>query len=222
MTRPPALWRQQLVRLSADGWRDVCERDWQSPARDCVAHWAAHDLPLVVTRQPGGPMPAGTVQLGLPAPACWSRLRLALQLPRQALAGDARWPDMGDLIEQVPESARAPWCALQQQLAQAGCTTAVYGSRGWQHLSGLDYVHADSDVDLLVQVGDTAGADAAACLLSQATVPGLRLDGELLMADGRAFAWREWADWRRGSRRSVLYKHMYGAALLQDTPCDTH
>ena len=47
-----SLRRHQLAWLSEAGWAAILARPWDAQARDCLAHWARHRLPLVVTRQP--------------------------------------------------------------------------------------------------------------------------------------------------------------------------
>jgi len=70
------LHRHQLAWLTAAGWQRLRDQDWDATARDCLAHWAAHRLPLVVTRQRGAdPRPEPLIALGLPAPGRWQRRR---------------------------------------------------------------------------------------------------------------------------------------------------
>ena len=66
----------------------------------------------------------------------------------------------------------------------------MYGSYGWQALTGETYVHAASDIDLQIQVPGFQAARQALPLLQQARLPG-RLDGEFAFPAGHAIAWRE-------------------------------
>ena len=74
---PMALHRQQLVRLSVDGWARVLQAPWDADARACLALWAGRGLPLVVTRQPASHDDA--LATGLPAPSRFRRRRLAVK-----------------------------------------------------------------------------------------------------------------------------------------------
>lgn len=86
----------------------------------------------------------------------------------------------------------------------------VFGAFAWQHLSGLPYVHARSDIDLLWQVGDARQADQLVERLQHwESAFGHRVDGELCLVDGGAVNWREYA----GRSREVLVKRLDGAAL---------
>jgi phosphoribosyl-dephospho-CoA transferase len=62
-------------------------------------------------------------------------------------------------------------------------------------------------------VDETEQADAAVAALQRCGSDSLRLDGELMFADGGAVAWREWAAWRTGRCRTLLVKRLHGAAL---------
>lgn len=205
----PPLHRHQLVRLSDAGWRRILDRPWDVPARACVAHWAARRLPLVVTQQRSELVVDGELALGLAAPLCWQRQRIALCVDHRHVAAFDEFPRVDEL------ALGSAWTRLCTALAALGATTRVYGSHGWQRLSGLAYVHARSDVDLWTSVGDDEHADAVSAALETFDSPHApRLDGELLLPDGRAFAWREWRAWRAGRTRAILAKTSSGASLV--------
>jgi phosphoribosyl-dephospho-CoA transferase len=219
-TRPEGivipLHRHQLVRLTDDGWRAVCERPWDADARACLAHWAARRLPLVVTRQAPSSEQPDDVSVGLAAPTCWQRRRMALSVERKHVAWFDEFPRADELAPSLPMRRRADWRRLCFSLSELGARTRVYGSHGWQLVSDLSYVHPRSDVDLWVAVADAAHADAVAAVLGAFdAVQGPRLDGELLFPDGRAFAWREWQAWRAGRCSSILTKTLTGATLVR-------
>ena len=207
------LHRHQIARLSDAGWRDVLNREWDARARECLAHWAAQRLPLVVTRQhahAGG----DSIALGLPAPARWGRRRLALSVARS----DVLYFDEFDLADRalnlLPVSTRPAWRNLCCSLKAAGANARVYGSYGWQLLSGLAYVRAGSDVDLWLSASDADQADALAACLQSFSDQHPRLDGELMFDDGAAVAWREWLAWRAGRVKALLVKTIDGSRLV--------
>ncbi len=217
----PPLQRHGLVHLSDAGWSALCagpSLPADAMAHDCLAHWAVHRLPLVVTRQADcrGPVPATEVALGLPAPARWGRLRIALRVPVAAVLYTDGFPRMAAVASLLPRNARPAWQALQAALAADGLAAAVYGSYGWERLTGLAYRHAASDIDLLVPVDGADAADRAAARLAAAALPGPRIDGELQFSDGAAVAWREWRLWRTGAAAAVLVKRRDGATLETD------
>ena len=212
-----ALRRHRLVRLSAAGWAATRLRPWDAEARECLDFWAAHQLPLVVTQQPAA-MPADHVALGLPAPLRWSRRRLALHIPACGLLYFDEFPLASRIDKLLPPSLRTAWRSLSDELSAAGVDVRIYGSYGWQFLTGLDYVRAASDLDLRMLVADPIAADLVVAALNAAPFAKPRLDGELMFADGSAVAWREWQNWRSARVDRFLVKRLHGAALEQTCP----
>ena len=210
-----ALHRHQLARLTPAGWSAILARPWDLQARACLAHWATQELPLVVTRQTNEA--DGRMALGLSAPGRWGRRRLALQVPRAAVTCFFDFPPLADVVELLPRSAHGPVRALMQRLCACRATTRVFGSYGWQALSGLDHIRPQSDLDVSVTVVGATHADAATQVLQRFDSATPRLDGELAFGDGAAVAWREWATWRAGRTRAVMVKRLDGACLERDT-----
>lgn len=212
MTMTP-LHRHQIAWLSETGWHAVQQHDRDVTARDCLAHWAARRLPLVVTRQD---RPAGdTVALGLPAPGRWARRRLAISVPRCDVLYFDEFPLADQLPRVLPASARPAWRTLCASLRAVNANARVYGSHGWQLLSGLDHVRVGSDIDLWLSVSNEAQADAAAACMQSASDALPRLDGELMFDDGAAVAWREWLAWRAGRVKSLLVKTLVGSTVVR-------
>jgi len=86
----------------------------------------------------------------------------------------------------------------------------VFGAFAWQALTGLEYVHARSDIDLLWDVETAQDADALVAALQAWELRfGRRVDGELCLPDGGAVNWREFG----GGSRQVLVKRVDGAGL---------
>ena len=210
----PPLHRHQLARPSPEGWQALLAGPWDDVARDCLRHWAGHGLPLVVARQRVPRTSADApVSLGLSAPQRWQRRRLALELAPQHIAGFDEFPRLEAAIPAAPPAARAALQDLAARLAGLGIGARVYGSFGWQVVSGLPCTHAASDLDLWLAVADAAQADAAAAALQQYRSDSLRIDGELLFADGDAVAWREWVEWRAGRCAALLVKRLDGVSM---------
>ena len=215
------LHRHQLVHLSDAGWQGVLARPWDEVAAECLQHWAGARLPLVITQQASGR--AGThddtLAVGLAAPLCWQRRRIALSVQRADVAWFDEFPLADRLAPALPLAVRPAWKQLCRALATAGATARVYGSHGWQLVSGLPCVRAGSDVDLWLAVADAPQADAVVAVLDAfGAERAPRLDGELVFPDGRAVAWREWQRWRAGRCRSVLAKSLQGPVVLQAWP----
>jgi phosphoribosyl-dephospho-CoA transferase len=212
-----ALRRHQLARLSRAGWASLLARPWDEQARECLAHWAQHGLPLVVTRQPLDAEAQGSIALGLPAPVRWGRRRLALQVSRAELLRLDEFPRLAAVLPSLAPSAQIPMRDLIDELNACRARSQVFGSYGWQAISGLDHPRPGSDLDLSVAVRDAAHADAVTQLLQSFDRSHPRLDGEIFFEDGAAVAWREWIEWRAGRARAVLVKRLHGVALQHDT-----
>lgn len=213
------LHRHQIAWLARGAWRRVLERHWDGVGRECLGHWAEHGLPLVVTRQPSGARDvADEIALGLSAPQRWGRRRIALTVPRTDVLYFDEFPRIDQIGPSLPSAARAALRRLGAQLQERRATARVYGSHGWQHLTGLDHVRQGSDLDVWVAVSDVHQADAVAAMLQGSRCTGLRLDGELVFDDDTAVAWREWHRWRARRTGALLVKRLGGPALA--TPDD--
>ena len=212
--------RNQLVWLSDAAWQQVLARAWDGQAQDLLTHWHLQQLPLVVCRQ-RVPHSAHTHSLGLPAPLQWERRKLALEV------ADADIERVGDFPLLKPELLGPHGAgSLQnflQHLAVLDVPARVYGSYGWQLLTGLPCVRNSSDLDLIIPVPDVDVAGQVVWLLRGLHLA-CRVDGELLFPDGHAVAWREYAQLIGGKVEQVLVKHrsgvqLAGMAYLQALPC---
>lgn len=219
------LRRHQLVWLDEYAWYRVLagassshdpSQALSTETTDCLAHWAQQRWPLVVTRQPAevvaGP-PDGVLALGLAAPARWGRQSIRVTASLRGVARQGEFPLAVALGPELPAAAQAGWGLLCEGLARLGVVARVYGSYGWQQLTGMNYVHAGSDIDLLMDVSTAAQADQAAALLLAAESGPVRIDGELVFEDGAAVAWREWLRFRSGQIDRILVKQLTLATL---------
>jgi phosphoribosyl-dephospho-CoA transferase len=67
----------------------------------------------------------------------------------------------------------------------------VFGSVAMQALTGLQYVTATSDVDVLFEPASRAALEDGLALLSRHAAV-LPLDGEIVFPGGAAVSWKEW------------------------------
>ena len=209
----PMLRRHQLAYLSAAGWQEALRLPAVQGVAPQLRYWAAQGLPLVVTRQGTCAAMPGRIALGWPAPLRDGRQRVALNVAPKSVAWFDAFPEAHKALPLLPRGVRAPLQSLLTALRENGVQPRVYGSFGWQLLSGLAYVHAASDFDLLLSVQDCDQADAQVALLQASAPARLRIDGEFLFPDGAAVAWREYANWRAGLTRELLVKRLDSVAL---------
>ena len=209
----PFLFRHRLVHIQQEALSRLADQATSAHEHAGLMHWADHQLPLVVTRQQAE---TGTqaLNIGLPLPLAWGRLRLDFSLRRADVVVYTTFPS----LQEVTSTQALPLQGLVDTLETQGLQALVYGSYGWQTLSGLSYVHEASDLDLLIHVSNTTQADLAAKALSSCEVAPLKLDGELMFPDGSAVAWREWLAWRSGATSQYLVKTLQGAHLTSSLP----
>ena len=200
------------------------QRRWDADAHACLAHWAARHLPLVITRQRPGD--DEHLSLGLAAPVQWQRRRIALEAEMGDVLYFDEFPAADAAARLLPVARRSAWLTLVRQLGDLGAAPRIYGSFGWQQLTGLSYISARSDLDLRMAAHDAAAADAVAAVLAGSDLTTPRLDGEIVFPDGAAVAWREWQLWRAGRADRILVKRLRGvtmetsdAWLVDRTPC---
>jgi len=204
-----SLVRNHLVWIADAAWQDVLTRTPDEQAREIVTHWRSHELPLVVTSQPAG-IGAGRAALGLPAPHRWSRRRLAFDIPLDAISRRGHFPN---LLQAARHYRWHDALALDDTLVSLGAAARVFGSHGWQLLTGQSYLHDGSDIDLCIDVGDFETACAVVPHLERATLD-RHVDGELVFRDGWAVAWREFGQMLARRTRAVLVKSLDGPRLV--------
>ena len=207
--------RNQLVWIDTQGWKALRDREWDTEAGSLLAHWCEQQLPLVVACD-HGQTPAGHLRVGLPAPLRWSRRRLALEVARERVRMTGHFPALTDTASVLCWDRSAH--ELAERLSAVGTITRVYGSFGWQVLSGEACARDESDIDLLLEVCDAATARAALPLLLQAQLH-RRIDGEFVFPGGEAVAWREFERADAGQARHVLLKSRAGVRLVSFVDC---
>lgn len=207
--------RHHLITLDSPAWDQVlADLEPTSHAHQCLRRWQARDWPLVVSRQPGE-LRSGQLQVGIPLPTDWGRQRLSLIVPQARSLAWGRFPPAHEAQTLLPVSLAQGWLSLCQQMQAHSCTAQVYGSYGWELITGQGYVREGSDLDLLLPVQCATQADRLVQLLRAASeLPDLpRLDGELLFPDDAAIAWREWQQWRSGASNKVMIKYTHGLRI---------
>jgi len=203
--------RNHLVWISDTAWQEIGAAQPDAEARQIVDHWQAKRLPLVVRRQPDD-LAAGRLAVGLPAPLRWARRKLAFEVRIDAVQMDGAFPTLLQLARSNRRWGSAA-IELSSALVLAGASVRVYGSHGWQALTGERYLHRDSDIDLHIEVPDVNVARAATNLLQAVRLPRC-LDGELVFPDGSSIAWREFHQALARRTTEILVKSLRGPRLV--------
>ena len=209
------LARHMRVWPTAFAWASIADCTHDATARAALELWCARGWPLVVRRPDDGETSCsdGRIAVGLPLPPALGKGRLKFAFTRDGVGAHAPALALDDVVsamETVWQRALAP---LARDAARAGVTLRVFGSAAWQTQTGLVYLHAQSDIDLLVEPVDTSALDAAIALFERFERRGsIRLDGEIVFPGGDAVAWREWKCARTDGR--VLAKSLSRVALV--------
>ena len=203
-------WRRHdLLRVEPRAWSGILAAHPQLAAVPEVVRWAARGWPLIVRRHLPGDDPA-LIPVGLPLPPASGKRRLAAQLSPADVRERLPAVTLRNVREEVPLSWRRTADALLAFAVETGVEPRVFGSLLWQHATGLPYLSAGSDLDLLWPVADAEKASRLVCGLAgiERDSP-VRCDGEILLPDGGGVQWREW----HGSPAEVLVKTSAGVRL---------
>jgi len=182
--------RHHLVWLDRLVWGDFSGR-LDKPTRAIVRAWFDRDLPAVARRHAEDD-PENAVPLGIPSTPREGRLRIAFNVPQSRVRKTEPPLALCRVISSAPPAWQAALTELNTSFRVARIGVRVYGSLAWQHITQEDHVTERSDVDLLLKPEDRPQLELALALLQDWEVQtGLRADGEFLLPDGAAVAWRE-------------------------------
>lgn len=201
------LARHDLVWLAADAPWQARTPGAQARLRD----WFAAGHPAIVARGDRSD-DAQLLRLGVPLPPAEGKQRLSLSIERDAVLRQRAPLTLDEVCAQVSSMPewKLPLRALQALAAAHALTPRVFGAFAWQALTGLPYVRAGSDIDLLWQLPSPAQATALLADLARwEQRHGQRVDGEVLLPDGSAVSWRELA----GDSAQLLVKALRDCRL---------
>jgi len=183
--------RHDLLRIEVLHGQALAAMQGEGTRARWLREWGSRGWPVIVRRDDSESSPE-SVAVGVPLPPACGKLRIALQVPRVAVA--ARLAPV--LLAHCRSAAPRRWGTVLDQLEALGDATAiapgVCGSLLWQHLTGLAYLHDASDIDVLWRVTSLGQARAIAAALPEIEHrTGIRVDGEILSARGWGVHWRE-------------------------------
>jgi phosphoribosyl-dephospho-CoA transferase len=208
-------WRRhELLWVMPNAWAAALAK--RSLGYDqMLSGWADRGWPVIVRRrmESDGTM----VPVGVPLPPAAAKARVALALPQEAVIARRHLPHLRTLA--APPRWRPTIAGLLALGERHGVEPAAFGSLLWEHFTGLPYLSERSDLDLVWPVHRGC---VLALLLDgiggiERSAP-MRIDGEIVFADGAAANWRELqrALGHRGPTE-VLVKTMDGARFVEVT-----
>lgn len=215
--------RHNLAWLTADGWnaaqafmRAISRSDGDDGdiAASALERWRLAGWPLVVRRSDPEAAPGeACLGLALPPDADGIKRRIALRVPAAGVVSTAPPLALARAIallaERPPASAvPAAWQAALAALRDdaTGLDVRIYGSLALQALTGLPYLRAASDIDLLLQPRSDQQLRAGLALFGRHAAA-LPLDGEIVFPRGEAVSWKEWAAAQASGARVLVKEH---------------
>jgi phosphoribosyl-dephospho-CoA transferase len=202
--------RHDLVWLTPDGWQSALAQ--AKPAeRPALERWQREDWPAIVRRRDAD-APPSVVSVGVALPPereTGIKPRIALRIDASGISRHTPALPVARVAISAPPQWRPALHTLAGDAHELGLR--VYGSLALQSVTGLPYLTASSDIDLLFAPGTPAQLDQGVEVLTAACAH-LPLDGEVVFPNGDAVAWKEWRD-AGGAGAKVLVKSQYAVRL---------
>ena len=209
----PPLARHELLWVTPEAWAEGLDLRPEPVEIPLIRDWAICGWPVIVRRRLQGE-PEGRLPVGVPLPPVFGKRRVAVTVAAWGVVKHAPPPP----LRSAAGAAGATWrrkiagvLALGERL---GLEPAVFGSLLWQHHTGLSYLTASSDLDLLWRLPANFALMPLLAGLAGADDAPPRLDGEIVFPDGSAINWRELWQARHGDG-PVLAKTMQGLHLAK-------
>jgi phosphoribosyl-dephospho-CoA transferase len=202
------LERHDLVWVDGKAWQDALQAPLPGRWLAALQTWFAGGRPAVVRRRESDAV--HVVSLGVALPLWQDKVRIPFLLDSSAVMRTSAPLPLSTALASAPHEWRPALARLVEEAKAIGMAFRVYGSLAWQHLSGYDYVTPTSDVDLLWRVRDGVTLRNTLEMLTRwQRESRIVADGELLLADGAAVAWKELLT---GSRK-LLLKRVTGVEM---------
>jgi phosphoribosyl-dephospho-CoA transferase len=207
------LRRHDLLRAEPPAWDAMLRCHPGLADLPLIADWTLREWPVIVRRRMAGDI-AENVPAALPLPPVHGKRRLAFSFSSGA-AVIALPPVLLRNAARAAPTAWQPVIAALLDLGEAvGVTPRVFGALLWEHATGLPYLTARSDLDLLWSISDERSAALLVEGLLRLDAEGpVRLDGELELPDSAAVNWRELAQSIANQGGELLVKTMDGVEV---------
>jgi len=207
------LRRHDLLRAEPAAWRAMLRGHPSVADLPLVADWARLGRPVIVRRRMAGDL-SDSVPAALPLPPCYGKRRVAFSFASGAAVIVLPPVSLCDAARTAPAKWRLIISALLDLGETLKISPRVFGALLWEHTTGLPYLHAQSDLDLIWPISDERTARLLVERLRRLDAESpARLDGELQLPDGAGVNWRELAQNNDDERSQVLVKTMEGVEV---------
>jgi len=198
--------RHQMLWVEPGAWEAALEGHQALEAGPLVRDWAANGWPLVA-RSRSCEESAHLLAAGLPVPPAHGKKRYAFGIDAEFVVRAEEPP----LVALAATVAPRSWQGSIAAVAVLDPGTRCFGSLCWEYLTGLPYLTAESDLDLLWQVASEDEADRLGREIARIdTQSPTRIDGEFVTPSGAGIQWREW----HSSAPKLMAKTPDGPRLL--------
>lgn len=184
------LQRHQLVRLKPASWSELLHARSDLAGEVVLQDWVERGWPLIARR----PLPgeAGGYALGLPLPPSAGKRRIAVNVRYEDIDAVSTLPSLAETIDSASATWRSSLHRLTALAERHAVEARVFGSLAWQWLTRLAYVSPSSDLDIIWTLPRRERIVAFLAELAEIeTQAPMRLDGELIRANGSGVHWRE-------------------------------
>ncbi|HVI88293.1 MAG TPA: malonate decarboxylase holo-[acyl-carrier-protein] synthase [Dongiaceae bacterium] len=205
--QPEPLQRHTFVKVEVAAWAALIATRPDLADEPLVTGWAQRRFPLIVRRGVGG-ADDKLVALGLPLPPSHGKRRIAVALPRDTISEIAAPPLLSEAAQMAPEH----WQDVIRRLVALSQEVRCFGSLAWQYLTGLPYLSAGSDLDLLWSLPDADDLDGllAAVAHLERDAP-MRIDGEIIGTQGGV----NWRELHQVASSEVLLKGLHEICMIE-------
>jgi triphosphoribosyl-dephospho-CoA synthase len=161
------------------------------PDRAVIAKWIGSGRPVIV-RRPGLAFGGEGVHCGIPLPPEHGKKRIAFIVPKNFIKRRDKLPGLEKCLQHLPPPQQLQMAGFLNACRENNFNPEVFGSLAWQHLTGLNYLHENSDIDLRFRIKNSIELEQLAAVLRLFSQPcGKLCDIELELWNGMAFSWRE-------------------------------
>ena len=188
------IYHRQELLLLRHGAEILCQ---ETDTAD-IRNWLAAGFPVIVRRQG---TTADGIHCGIPLPISGGLRRIPFCVRQKAVQKRLALPRLQDCLDVLPKGR-----PVSEKLLSIN--PEVFGSLAWQYLTGQEFLHAQSDLDLLIRVRNPGELQELLHALPGIATP--FCDIEILLWNDRAFSWREWVT----SASSILVKSDHQVFLL--------
>ncbi len=179
--------------------------------RSVIEKWIESGRPVIVCR-PGLAFGGGGVHCGIPLPPEQGKKRIGVIAPLNSIRHREGLPELVACMCLLPESRQLQLAEFLNVCRENNFRPGVFGSLAWQHLTGLNYLHEDSDIDLRFKVRNFTELKSLTAILRQFHHHSITLcDIELELWNGSAFSWREFMD----DSPQLMMKTLYDVFLMK-------